>query len=289
MNSNSWTDGRYEPESLEEFALEEAAREEIEAWLEHPGHLLLDGPPGTGKTTLAYWLASEVGAETRGLDASQYGGVDTIRRQVLQWGKRLRDGRAVVVLDEADYLTHRAQGVLRGPMNSVEWDELLVVIATTNEAEEKLDDALQSRFSRGATVRVPYPPLRERQRALARVLDRAGHAPDPGRLREHARAHPDLREMINKAERSVRRHGQLPSYPSAQEMDEKLRKALALLDRLHREKGGWPGYTDATKRWEHSKTTLHDRVDEAVDRGLAEKDPPRLTDQGKEVVSRAST
>lgn len=289
MTNKNWTSDHYAPESLAEFALEDDVREELKAWLENPGHLLLDGPPGTGKTTLAEWLAPKVGVETRCLNASDYGGVDKIRREVIEWGKRLRDGRAVVILDEADYLTSRAQGSLRRPMEAEEWSDLLLVIATTNEAQEELEDPLKSRFSAGTILDVPYPPVSERERVLARVLALAGHDADRGRLREHAKEHADLREMLNAAERSVRRQGCLPDYPGAGAVSRKMRETLTVVSRLIREEGEWPGYEKAAERRGCVKSTMYEHVKECRNLGLMEKDPVRLTEQGRSVLKRGNT
>ena len=84
-------------------------------------HLLFAGPPGTGKTTAAMALTRDVfGPDFRNnlleMNASDERKLESIRTKVKQFARTAPYGGAefkIIFLDEADALTHDAQGALR--------------------------------------------------------------------------------------------------------------------------------------------------------------------------------
>ena len=81
-------------------------------------HMILEGPPGTGKTTLAYVIAKELNAEIMSLNGSDDRGIDVIRGKVLNFIRHasLHNKLKIVFFDEADGLTNDAQECLRSIM-----------------------------------------------------------------------------------------------------------------------------------------------------------------------------
>jgi len=74
-------------------------------------NMLFFGTGGTGKTTLAKALASDVGSDILVINCSNENGIDTIRTKLTQFASSvsLAGKPKIAVLDEADGLTIDAQ------------------------------------------------------------------------------------------------------------------------------------------------------------------------------------
>ena len=69
--------------------------------------LLLTGPSGTGKTTVAKAMCQEMGIDYIVINGSMSNGIDTLRNDILSFASTISvfgNSRKVVILDEADYL-----------------------------------------------------------------------------------------------------------------------------------------------------------------------------------------
>ena len=107
-------------------------------------HLLLTGPAGCGKTTVAKALCEELGLNHLFINASDERGVDTLRNKVKGYASTvsLTGGRKVIIMDEADYLTPEAQAAFRGTIE--EFGSNCSFIFTCN-FKAKIMDAIHSR------------------------------------------------------------------------------------------------------------------------------------------------
>lgn len=108
-------------------------------------HLLLSGPAGVGKTTVARALCNELDATYIVINASDDRNIDTLRVTVKQFASAISfDGkRRVVILDEADYLNPQTfQPALRGVME--EFSKNCSFILTCNY-KNKLIEPIHSR------------------------------------------------------------------------------------------------------------------------------------------------
>jgi len=200
---------KHRPTALDQMALDPENRKVLESFIEagEIPHLLLIGPPGSGKTTIARILYRTLDAKHLVLNASSERGIDMIREKVGSFVQSVYgEGRNIVFLDEADAMTADAQTALRNLMEA--HAEISRFILSGNYPH-KIIGPIQDRCF---TLTIGRPPLKERFRILTEVLKAEGIEADPQVAVTYAERFPSLRKMLTSVQRAwlAAENGALP-------------------------------------------------------------------------------
>ena len=111
---------KYRPKTIDECILPKSVKQTFADFVnsgELP-NLLLAGPPGVGKTTVAKALCNELGADYYVINGSEEGRfLDTVRNQAKNFAATVsltsESKHKVIIIDEADNTTHDVQLLLR--------------------------------------------------------------------------------------------------------------------------------------------------------------------------------
>lgn len=190
---------KYRPKTTNDYVwIDGDQKQMVNTWIKdkYIPHLLLAGKSGAGKTTLAKVLVNELGvdpAEFMHINASRDNGVDFLRNKINNFCSTMSMGPfKVVLLDEADYITPPAQGILRGMLE--QYHEGVRFILTCNYPN-KIIPALHSRLQ---TIGFRTLDETEFTRRLIEILVTEGIELDPDTLGMYVKAcYPDLRKAIN--------------------------------------------------------------------------------------------
>jgi len=216
--TTSWPD-RYRPADLEAMALAPELRARFERYLAGdalPRHLILYGPPGFGKTTIATIIADRLYPSVMRVKSSETGNVEYIRETVLGFMRSMLLGKNLLIFEEASGLTAQAMETLRVPLE--EWIDLCQAIFITNDIS-KLDAAVRSRCD---AIEMTRPPIQECARVLEQVLATEGVTVEARTVFEFTSAYfaggdgVDLRTFLAHAQHCIETQGNLPVPPEAE-------------------------------------------------------------------------
>ena len=152
MTSTSWTK-KYQPKYFSEIKGQELAVEELKNFIEKfkraktdKKAVILYGPSGTGKTTLAYVMANELNFEIFELNASDLRGGEKLR-EILEPAieqKSLTKKGKFLLIDEIDGISEADRGGLSELIRIIEFTPQLVII-TANDIWNKKFSGLRKK------------------------------------------------------------------------------------------------------------------------------------------------
>lgn len=137
----------YRPSTLDEVAGNEDIKSRIQEFIDDPDSMphtiMFSGDSGTGKTTLARIIASELGAEHKEYNCADIRGLDDFREIVKTMTlKPIGGGWRVIVLDEVHQLPNATQDLLLKPLEDGT-SSTIIILCTTNP--EKLKKTVRTR------------------------------------------------------------------------------------------------------------------------------------------------
>ena len=233
MSDFLWVEN-YRPQTIDECILPTDLKETFQSFVDRGeiSNLLLAGPPGCGKTTVARALCEQMDADYMFINGSEESGIDTLRTKIKNFASTvsLSGGKKVVILDEADYLNPQStQPAMRGFIE--EFHKNCRFILTCN-FKNRLIEPLHSRFSTidFKIANKDRPVLASKLFAKVGIILKEQAIPfDEAVVAELINKHfPDYRRILNELQRySV--SGKIDTGILANISDDNLNKLISLL------------------------------------------------------------
>jgi DNA polymerase III delta prime subunit len=197
---------KYRPKTIEDTILLPELKETFQGFVDQKNipNLILAGPAGVGKTTVARAMIEQLECDYYIINGSLDRGIDTLRNEIAGFASTVSfsGGRKYVIIDEADYLTANTQTALRNFME--QFSKNCGFILTCNY-KNKLIDPIHSRCSvidfKGD--RKNFPKLASQfPKRVIHILTLENITFDKATVAEFIQIHfPDSRRILNELQR----------------------------------------------------------------------------------------
>jgi len=198
---NTLLNEKYRPDNLDNYVGNSNLKSTLAKQLSQNDiqNYLFYGPAGTGKTTLAKLIVSNLDCDSLYINASDERGIETIRDKVSGFASvaSIKPLKAVI-LDESDFLTIKAQASLR---NVIETFSRTTRFILTCNFVERIIDPIQSRCQ---TFKIVPPTKKEVAVHITGICDKENigyEIPSIGKLVN--KYYPDIRKMLNTVQAST--------------------------------------------------------------------------------------
>lgn len=225
---------KYRPQTINDCILPPRLKDFFQAQIDKGElqNMLLIGGAGTGKTTAAKALCRELGVDVLFINASESGGIDTIRTDIRSFASSISfsEGKIkCVILDESDYLSFAAQPALRAFIE--EFSSNARFILTANYANRIIDpiksrcaviDFTMNKDEKASSI------LSFNKRART-ILEEEGVVFDKKDLAEVVMKYfPDYRKILNELQRNSH-SGELKVASLSGVSDESIKQVMKLV------------------------------------------------------------
>lgn len=195
------------PKTVQDCVIPQELKQNFQSMVDnkHFPNMLLSGPPGCGKTTVALALADELNMSYLFINGSVYGNIDTLRTKMTQFASTvsLDDKKKLIIIDEADYMN--PQSMQPGLRNFMEDFGRECKFIFTCNYKNKILKALHSRCS---VIDFTFPKeekatlVVEFFNKIAEILDKEGIKYEKKPLIDFIMHHyPDFRNVLNELQR----------------------------------------------------------------------------------------
>ena len=193
---------KYRPHNLDNFIGDSTVRDKVQEYINEGTlqNLLLFGPAGTGKTSLAKLIVKQLEADYLYINASDERGIDTIRDKIVPFASSIGfNGLKIIILDESDYLTPQAQATLRNVIET--FNNSCRFIFTCNY----LDRIISPLQSRCVAFGIIPPSKKEVGQHILQICEKEKIKYTKEDLGQIILTHyPDIRKILNTVQGSVK-------------------------------------------------------------------------------------
>lgn len=199
---------KYRPRKLSDIIGNEKVIHSVKIWIENwlkgkkQKPLLLYGPPGIGKTSIAYALASEYDFEILELSASELRNYERIKRKLggFMTAQSLFGKKKLVLVDDIDFISRDDRGAIATLVKLLE-DPRVPVILTANDAWDQKLAPLRNVVELLEMKRVSPGQI---YNLLKKIATKEGFYVDDEKLRDIAeKSQGDVRSALNDLEARI--------------------------------------------------------------------------------------